>query len=371
MQTSNFNMLDQLLDYSCRELQLSATNHENAEAHYHAVSDWLAAKDSPLYIFNPVIYPQGSFKIGTTVYPIGNNEHDLDFVCEMEVDWRRTPAVAALDSVERRLRAHATYAPMVERLKRCIRLNYAGAFHMDILPAAPERVRYGTEVLVPDRKLEEWKPSNPKGYADWFEQRGRLLEKVLLKDAHVEPMPSLQSADEKMPLQRAVQLMKRARDRYFVKDPESAPRSIVLTTLVGDAYTRQPSTAQALHDVLASLNDLAGRYPFGIEVRNPANSQEILSEQWIGDASRYAGFRSWLQWLAGEWDKVLSAGSVPAAERQLSVLFGDEIVGAALRKHAADVEILRKSGGLSINRTGTLIAAAGVSSIRPNTFYGK
>src|ERR1700726_1090904 len=126
---SNFSMLDELLDYSCSELQLSPTNHGKADTRYHAVSEWLSAAESPLYNYDPVIYPQGSFRIGTTVYPIGRNEHDLDFVCEMNVDWSRTSAVSALEAVEQRLRAHGTYAPMVERMKRCIRLSYAGAFH--------------------------------------------------------------------------------------------------------------------------------------------------------------------------------------------------------------------------------------------------
>lgn len=368
---SNFNMLDQLLDYSCRELQLSPTNHGEADTRYHAVSAWLSAAESPLYAYDPVIYPQGSFRIGTTVYPIGRNEHDLDFVCEMNVDWSRTSAVSALDAVEQRLRAHGTYAPMVERKKRCIRLNYAGAFHMDILPAAPETVGNGTKVRVPDRKLEAWTPSNPKGYADWFEERGRLLGTTLLKDAQIEPMPALQLAHEKTPLQRAVQLIKRARDRYFVRDPEGAPRSIVLTTLAGHAYGKQPSTAQALHDILASVNELAGKSPYGLEVRNPANSQEIISEHWMADVAAYDAFRRWLQWFAAEWDKVLNAGSVQATERQLSMLFGDEIVKAALRRHTADVETLRKSGRLNVTRAGALTGAAGVSVVRPNTFYGK
>jgi hypothetical protein len=363
-------MLDQLLDYSCRELQLSATHHQDAEQHYRAVGDWLAAKDSPLHRLSPIIYPQGSFRIGTTVLPIARNEHDLDFVCEMNIDCARTPAVSALDAVEERLAAHGTYRPMIERMKRCIRLNYAGAFHMDILPAAPAPVRYGTEVQVPDGKLEAWKPSNPKGYAEWFEGRGRLLAEDLIKKSRIEAMPAIQALEEKTPLQRAVQLMKRARDRFFAKDPDAGPRSIVLTTLAGHAYAGQATPAVTLRDILTWMSEQAARFPYGLVVRNPANDQEILSEQWAGKPAAYADFRRWLQWLAAEWNKVLAAGSIPATERQLAALFGDEIVKAALRKHAADTETLRKGGGLSVARNGAL-GTAGISSVRPNTFYGK
>jgi Second Messenger Oligonucleotide or Dinucleotide Synthetase domain len=364
-------MLDQLLEYSCEELQLSATNHAAAETHYHAVGEWLAAKGSQLYAVAPVIYPQGSFRIGTTIHPIGTNEHDLDFVCEMNVDWKRTLALDVLDAFEARLRAHGTYAPMVERLKRCIRLNYGGAFHMDILPAAPETVRYGTEVRVPDRKLEAWKPSNPKGYAAWFENQGRLVTDALTKKADIAPMPALQAAVDKTPLQRAVQLIKRARDRYFAGRPDDAPRSIVITTLAAQAYAKQSSTAQALHDILSSMVALADRAPMGLEVRNPANSQEVLSELWVGNTAAYGAFRTWLRWFAVQWDKVLAADSLPAAERELEALFGEDVVNEALRKHATDMATLRKSGGLNVTRAGALTGAASISSVRPNTFFGK
>ena len=37
--------------------------------------------------------------------------------------------------MEQRIRLHKTCAPMVQRQNRCIRLNYANEFHMDLLPA--------------------------------------------------------------------------------------------------------------------------------------------------------------------------------------------------------------------------------------------
>jgi hypothetical protein len=136
-------------------------------------------------------------------------------------------------------------------------------------------------------------------------------------------------------------------------------------------YAKQPSTAQALHDILASIERLAAGSLVPLDVRNPANTAEVLSEQWAADGNTYRDFRGWLRWLAVEWDKVLAATSIPAAERQLETLFGEDIVKEALRKHAADVATLRKSGGLNVTRAGALTGSAGVSSVRPNTFYGK
>src|SRR5258708_26986162 len=75
--------LDTLLNLICEKLQLSETQHELAQGHYQAVNEWLFA-DGPLAHLEPNIYPQGSFRLGTTVKPIGYGEYDLDFVCELK-----------------------------------------------------------------------------------------------------------------------------------------------------------------------------------------------------------------------------------------------------------------------------------------------
>ena len=48
---------------------------------------------------------------------------------------------------------------------------YAGDFHMDVIPSRPSRSQsiFGqTRIAVPDKELQVWLPSNPKGYAYWF-----------------------------------------------------------------------------------------------------------------------------------------------------------------------------------------------------------
>ncbi len=197
--------LDDLLALTCEELQLPPSWHEAADEHYQAVCAWLEADDSPLRWLHPAMYPQGSFRIGTTVRPIGREEFDLDFVCELSLGPSKHDPIAVLNGIERRLAANEMYRPMLKRLKRCVRLVYASQFHMDILPARPESPPNGTRILVPDRKLSTWLPSNPKGYAAWFESRGALGLVALARK--VEPIPDQQPASDKTPLQRAVQLL--------------------------------------------------------------------------------------------------------------------------------------------------------------------
>ncbi len=368
---SNTSTLDELLFESCQQLQISPTLHAEATKHYHVVAAWLGAEGSELAQYDPQIYPQGSFLIGTTTRPIFDEEFDLDFVLELALNTHSSCPLALLDSVENRLREHKKYAPMVERLKRCVRLNYAGSFHMDILPAAPEQPRVGTRILVPDRKLEEWKESDPKGFAAWFSEK--RVSELLEKAAEVEPVPHLQEVDDKTPLQRCVQLVKRARDKFFgeANDMDSSPRSIVLSKLAGDAYGGERSTAQALHRILGALVADAQTSLSPPTICNPANPAEIFSEHWLKEPEAYEKYRAWIFALNNAWDHVLACSTISDAQEHLNELFGEELVKSSFRKHAERVEELRKSGKLRVSAAGGLTTIAGATPIRQNEFYGK
>ncbi|MFQ5899830.1 MAG: nucleotidyltransferase [Candidatus Methylomirabilia bacterium] len=121
--------LDQLLEEVCIALQLSPAQYRDAEEKYVAVGAWLADAGSPLACLNPVIYPQGSTALQTTVKPRDHDEFDLDLVLQVE-PISQSP-MTLYEQVYRRLKEHKVYADKIERLKRCIRLNYAKQFHLE------------------------------------------------------------------------------------------------------------------------------------------------------------------------------------------------------------------------------------------------
>jgi hypothetical protein len=363
------SIVDELLCFSCEALQLTPTLHAVAEKHYHAVADWLGDENSVFFEYDPDIYSQGSFRIGTTTRPVLQCEYDLDFVLQVDMPIDTDP-VQLLDELYDRLREHDTYADMTERLKRCVRLNYANEFHMDILPAIPESPS-GTRIFVPDRKLQSWKSSDPKAYARWFELRGRTMR--LDKAAQVSPLPTIQTAAEKTVLQRVVQLAKRCRDLFpaFAAVADLAPRSIVLTTLAAQTYGGHDSTAVAVYEAIHAMRErIAGSAGKAFQVWNPVNDTELLSEQWVTNPNAYCEFSRWLDWFAREWDAVLVAGTIPEIQRRLIGLFGDAVATDAIKKHAAHMDDLRKLGALKVTRAGALTAGAAIATVRPNTFFG-
>ena len=135
--TSENQQFDETLEQICVQLQLSRSQFEDARAKYEAVGAWLDAQGSQVRLFRPTIYTQGSVRIDTTVKPIGQDEFDVDLVCEMRIDAEHDPA-HVYELIWQRLHENERYRPILERKNRCLRLNYAGDFHMDILPAIPD-----------------------------------------------------------------------------------------------------------------------------------------------------------------------------------------------------------------------------------------
>ncbi len=371
--TESFQLqLDDLLERICSKLQITPAQHQSAQGRYETIGEWLADEESPLARFGPVIYAQGSLRIGTTVRPRSTMEYDLDLVCEVPLDWRKVERpVVLLDAVEGRLKQHHTYKPMLERKNRCIRVKYANEFHLDILPACPDLASGTTCVVVPDRDANGWKPSNPKGYAAWFESQAKTFEVYLAE--HQEPLPSQEPLEIKAPLKRVVQLIKRWRDVTYAENPEIAPISIVLTTLAAEHYGGQQSVSEVLDSVLdrivASLPPMSRR----LQVLNPTNEKEDLSEKWDKDPEAYDAFVSGIIGFQQSWHSISQARGIPQVSAALRDLFGENLTTGVVKEQA---ELIRKAHSerqLGIQKSSGILSGVTTASsvpVRPNTFYG-
>lgn len=365
--------LDDLLIRICEKLQITEAQHKQAEERYNAVGKCLAQDDN-LSKFNPVIYPQGSLRIGTTVRPLKYQEYDVDLVCELKIDYEKSDPVAVLNAIENRLKQDKTYESMIEKKNRCIRLNYANEFHMDILPGCPNGVDNNGKLKVPDREVKEWKDSNPKGYAAWFQGKVDLYREALIKAAaeNVEPLPDHEPLERKFPLKRTVQLIKRYRDIYFKNDEKAAPISIVLTTLSGYYYIGQVSVNEALKDVLSkTVNGIPSNRR--LVVLNPTNTDEDLSERWDDDMASYFKFVKWINEFNKVWDAINKAHGIPNIARILKEMFGEQVTNEALKEQEILIKKAREQKLLGITAgTGILSSTSKTNSIpvKKNTFYG-
>jgi hypothetical protein len=344
--------LDQLVEEICLTLQITPTQFDLARQHYEAVGDWLAREGSPIAALKPIIYPQGSMALRTTVRPRPEREeYDLDLVLQVQpVD---TDPMRLYNLVGDRLEAHEVYGQMLERMKRCLRLNYEHQFHLDILPARLDRTRGGTCIEVPDRALKCWMPSNPAGYVLWFEHQ--CDEGALFKAAREQvPLPPPLPEHQLQVLRQIVQLIKRRRDNAF-RGADVAPRSVVLTTLAGHAYARGESLTAALEQVLLAIEAaIAQAHPHPIEVRNPTNSAELFSERWR-DRDAYAAFTNFIRTFRAEVTALRAAEGLEAIALALDGMFGNELGQKAVRAYSDKVGKAKNAGMLRFGAPGIII----------------
>lgn len=365
--------MDDLLDRMAESLQLDETRYNLMIQHYEAIKKWIESDTAFFQPFEYELYPHGSVRIRTTVKPIGKDEFDLDLALHIKTSWAdHTPEKIYLE-LKRRLQEHAVYKQKMELKNRCIRLNYSGDFHMDILPGVQENSFDPDKLRVPDRSRNYWVSSNPRGYAKWFMNRAELVKTSLLQKAlRAENLPA-NDYDAKKPLQRAVQLIKRYRDLYFESKPEFKTSSIILTTIAGEYYMGEESIFLTIESIINRIRVKTHEIPTRIQVLNPVNPQEDFTDKWDEDPRYYKSFREFSEHLYNEWQELKKEHGLIAESRILKGLFGDDLYMRAQLSQAEIISAARKGEQLGINRNSGTLAAAGSSAsvgIRSNTFFG-
>lgn len=326
------NRKDQLLEALVSALELAPHYYEKAHSRYADLGAWFCRPDAVTAPYSPRIYGQGSFRLGTVIRPIFQNEsYDLDVGCRLENGvTKRSHTQEQLKSlVGRELQSYRTARQIAQTLQekhRCWRLEYADelAFHMDVVPSIPEGqiekailteaiARRGldrflaetvashsgniTDNRLPNYRLvdDDWKVSNSEGYAKWFESRIVLAREEVrrIEATHRARVDKLPAWKWKAPLQKAVQLLKRHRDCLFVDAADAKPISIILTTLAGEAYRGEETTSGALERILGDMD----RYvqPQEPRVPNPVNPLEDFADKWRQHELRLEeNFHLWL-----------------------------------------------------------------------------
>jgi hypothetical protein len=372
--SSSQDRIDDLLFRICTTLQLSDTQYKNAKQSYEAICNWLDAPDSELKVYFPKLYPQGSVALGTTVRPMRYDEYDVDLVCELLIDSATVhDPVYLLNILERRLLQSGTYRAMVERKNRCIRVNYARQFHLDILPACPDFSRNDGSLLIPDRKLADFTKTNPKGFKAWFKLQSLKRRWIGFDEAMTKaaaPLPAPESAHQKEVLNLVVQLLKRWRDVHYAENCDLAPVSIVLTTLAGMHFQGHQSLVESAAVIVLGILDSLPAYG-RLVVRNPANSEEDLSDRW-NEPRAYIAFVHGMRVLYNELQEIRLAANVVDASRRIKRLFGEDVTVRVFDEQMAEAEPFRSSGRLLVTSAASLTTVPALARVpvQQNTFYG-
>jgi hypothetical protein len=301
------------------ELDIAHSLYDKATDRHSSLGEWLCRPQSSLKPYDPVVRPQGSFRLGTVVKPLVEGAtYDLDQVVTLT---RLTTQQLSQAELKRRLGVElAAYAnahgmqPLEEK-HRCWRLNYRDevAFHLDSLPSVPAAetsVMYLRGLGVEDRLARraiaitddrhphyqlvgaEWLTSNPSGFARWFEARAALGRTAAPQNvrAAVEDVPSYRW---RTPLQRVIQILKRHRDVMFQEASHLAPISMIITNLAGHAYQGEHDLGEAIAGVVERMGQYV--FPTGPRVPNPTHPAEDYADKWRLHSSLEENFWRWVE----------------------------------------------------------------------------
>lgn len=311
MKTHNKNIiLESILD----TIDIPPSAYEKAKQRYKDLADWFGRQESKCAKYTPSIYPQGSFRLGTVIRPLGpDDEYDLDMGTRLLEGLSKSTHTQKFlkDLVGSELEAYRIARQIQQELEekhRCWTLSYEDKlrFHLDAVPSIPEdeasrsmikqavfesgsgeklasSIVQHAGAITDNRHVDysritnSWKVSNSEGYALWFESRMEqsrvLLEK---KAAEIAPIPT---AERKTPLQRCIQLLKRHRDVMYVRHSDYKPISIIITTLAAHAYGGEDDLSQALENILERMGSFVNAA--NPRVPNPVNPlQEDFADKW-------------------------------------------------------------------------------------------
>lgn len=217
---------------------------------------------------------QGSYALKTLIRPANDNDGydaDIQVVINPNPKWDPKDYVS---EVHRALAVNETYADKLRLRTRCVTVDYAGDFHLDVVPCVTIDGKYYLCNRL-DNNLEE---TDGAGYRDWFNDKNRITGGNL---------------------KRVVRLLKYLRDH---KNGFTAG-SMVLTTLAGNTIEASDegmesvgTVADTFETVLSRMNEYLQRHPNMPWINNPVLEKEVFNRHWA--QRNYANFSQRVQWYA-------------------------------------------------------------------------
>jgi len=274
--------------------------------------------------------PQGSWAHRTIIKPAGNGGFDADIVVFVKPEDAWTPA-EYIENLYTQFKNHGTYAGKVSRKTRCVTIQYANEFSIDIVPCIRKSGLFSSTEWILNRIENIEEQANPDGFNAWFKQQnGYIGNNYLIK---------------------VVRLLKYLRD---IKMTFSA-KSVLLTTLVGERinhwdegvllgndFTDLPT---ALRIIIKRLDTYLQENPDMPEVSNPSLSVESFTRHW--DQDKYSNFRSCIHRYA-EWIE----DAYVEEDRDESILkwrrvFGDDFAKSVNLEKSANALVIVETEDLS------------------------
>lgn len=245
------------------EVDLNKTRIDNLNDRVEAVSKFLKKNlDSFMKIER-----QGSYALRTVIRPVREGkDYDADLLLYMEYDESKKPH-EYIDEVYECFKANGTYKNIVHKHTRCVKLEYKGEIHLDIVPCI---TKSDGKQYICNNKTQEFEITDGTGYRGWFNRKSKITHGNLKK---------------------VTRLLK------FLRDHKGnfKAKSILLTTLIGRTVENEDDADEfknvpdGLKTVSNRINDFLQENPQRPEIFNPALPEEEFTRDW--SQKNYENFR--------------------------------------------------------------------------------
>ena len=371
--------IDMVLRQIAKELDITDEKYENAVASYNAVGTYLSNNIN----VQVDIFPQGSFRLGTVIKPLSDeDDYDIDLVCKVNKYFSNPKDLK--NEVGQALKSSDRYSKMLqEEGKRCWMLKYADEvqYHMDILPAI-EDITYDKDKKLKITNKDEisniytYTTTNPEAYFEWFnekqkEEKRRLVESFAVQNnKNIEEVPDYKV---KTTLQVALQILKRYRDKKFENNLENKPISIILTTIMAQIYTGENN----VYELIKKFSNNYYKYikiKDGIEwVENPVNSEENFADKWQIHPERKEAFKFFVSELKNDIvnNTFITSGDLLEESKSYKEIFGTKIVEKAYASIGKQAKTLRENGNMYIDKDATVNFEQQGTNVKEHKFFGQ
>lgn len=284
------------------KVNLSDARIDSLDARVESITNFMQSGDDD-YADNFIdVIPQGSYAHRTIINPVAtSDDFDDDVLLEMKEieDWEAEDYVQKLYE---KFRGNATYRNMVSRHDRCVKVDYANEFHIDVVPYMERH----SQQFITNRVTNKFELTNPEGFNDWLVECNRLSSGQLMK---------------------VIRLMKYLRD---FKNTFSV-KSVILTILLGnrvneqavwggdDQYSDLPT---ALKNIVGALDEYLQANPLMPSIDDPSEPTENFNHRL--DQDQYANFRDKIHVYRSWIDDAYDETDVATSKAKWRKLFDDK-----------------------------------------------
>ena len=286
-------------EFLANHVNLNQSRLNTLEKRVETITNLLKDKLSGYRMYSP----QGSYAHGTIIRPVqDNDEFDADilvFIKDDDFDPNKfTDYVSEIYEI---FKKDGNYKDKVEKNTRSVKLDYAGDFHLDIVPC----IEHENDHYICNRNEEKFEKTDGDGYKKWLNEKNKIVGGNNFRKAT-----------------RLFKFLRDHKDNFSVK-------SILLTTMLGNQINESDTASGEFPDLPTTLKILSNRMNDYLQrnvdmptISNPVLDSEDFNRHW--DQKKYNNFRNKFDSYNKRINDAFEEKKHNESVKQWRKLFGDE-----------------------------------------------